>query len=592
MRNRLLAALPALVLALTPDAGAAQTALQLRWELTADSQATFTLTNRDTKPLPASGWAIYFSALHSADSGSVAAGFAIQDVLGDLHRIVPAASFAGLAPGATVKIPYVTQPLRNRSFAPSGPYIVFDSAKDVGVPLSDYIAAPFERSHDVVTPEAQFALDSAISDVPASELPPVFPTPLQVTKGTGELRLSAPPQITAGADLANEATFAADYLRPFFRAGRKGTVPPLRLEVGPVEGQSSPEAYELVIDPATGVRIVGVSSAGVFYGLQSLRTFLPPPTPAAGLVLPATRVVDAPRFGYRGFMLDVARNFQTKPAVLRTLDLLARYKLNVFHMHLTDDEGWRVEIAGLPELTTVGARRGHTLDSKRFLQPAFGSGPRVDQPWGSGFFSHADYIEIVRYAAARHIEVIPEIEMPGHARAAIKAMEARADRGHSLSEPEDRSVYTSVQGYPDNVINPALESTYRFIERVVGDLAAMHREAGAPLRHTHLGGDEGPGGGRGRRACGRPVSRASIISGSCPTAGSSRSSRRRASSPRAGKRSPCGRHAATGGARSSSIPDSPSAAGAPTSGTTFPAGAPRTSPTASRTVGTTSCSAP
>jgi hexosaminidase len=496
MRNRLLPVLSAFVLALTPDAGAAQTALQLRWELTADSQATFTLTNRDTKPLPASGWAIYFSALHSADSGSVGAGFAIQDVLGDLHRIVPGAGFAGLAPGATVKIPYVTQPLRNRSFAPAGPYLVFDSAKDVGVPLSDYLAAPFERSHDVVTPEAQFALDSAISDVPASELPPVFPTPLQVTKGTGELRLGAPPQITAGADLANEATFAADYLRPYFRAGRKGTVPPplLRLEVGPVEGQSSPEAYELVIDPATGVRIVGVSSAGVFYGLQSLRTLLPAPTPAAGLVLPALRVVDAPRFGYRGFMLDVARNFQAKPAVLRTLDLLARYKLNVFHMHLTDDEGWRVEIAGLPELTTVGARRGHTLDSKRFLQPAFGSGPRVDQPWGSGFFSHADYVEIVRYAAARHIEVIPEIEMPGHARAAIKAMDARADREYSLSDPEDRSVYTSVQGYPDNVINPALESTYRFIERVVGDLAAMHREAGAPLRHIHMGGDEVPGG--------------------------------------------------------------------------------------------------
>src|ERR1051326_8861416 len=226
MRNRLLPVLSAFVLALTPDAGAAQTALQLRWELTADSQATFTLTNRDTKPLPASGWAIYFSALHSADSGSVGAGFAIQDVLGDLHRIVPGAGFAGLAPGATVKIPYVTQPLRNRRFAPAGPYLVFDSAKDVGVPLSDYLAAPFERSHDVVTPEAQFALDSAISDVPASELPPVFPTPLQVTKGTGELRLGAPPQITAGADLANEATFAADYLRPYFRAGRKGTVPP------------------------------------------------------------------------------------------------------------------------------------------------------------------------------------------------------------------------------------------------------------------------------------------------------------------------------------------------------------------------------
>jgi hexosaminidase len=501
MRNRLLPALPTLVLALTPGTGDAQTALQLRWELTADSQASFTLTNRDSKPLPASGWAISFSALHSAQPGSVGAGFAFdfQDMLGDLHRIVPAAGFAGLAPGATVKIPYVTQPLRNRSFAPAGPYIVFDMAKDVGVPLSDYVAAPFERSHDVVTPEAQFALDSSVRDLPASDLPPVFPTPLQVTKGTGELRLTATPRVIAGAELGDEATFAAEYLLPYFRAGRKAvTAPPLRLEVGPVEGQSSPEAYELVVDPTTGIRIVGVSPAGVFYGLQSLRSLLPAPTPAAGLVLPAIRVVDAPRFGYRGFMLDVARNFQPKAAVLRTLDLLARYKLNVLHLHLTDDEGWRIEIAGLPELTAVGARRGHTLDSKQFLQPAFGSGPRVDQPWGSGFFSHTDYVEIVRYATARHIEVIPEIEMPGHARAAAKSMEARwratGDRQYLLTDPDDRSVYTSVQGYPDNVINPALESTYGFIERVVRELAAMHREAGAPLRHIHMGGDEVPAG--------------------------------------------------------------------------------------------------
>jgi len=352
--------------------------------------------------------------------------------------------------------------------------------------VNDYVAAPFERSQRVVTPEAQFALDSGARDIPASELPPVFPTPVQVTKETGALRLTAMPQVAAPAELATEAAFAAEYLRPYFRAGGKGGAATLRLQVGPVEGQSSLEAYELVVDSAAGIRIVGVSPAGVFYGLQSLRSLLPPPTPRAGLVLPAIRVVDAPRFGYRGFMLDVARNFHPKAAVLRTLDLLARYKLNVFHMHLTDDEGWRVEIAGLPELTAVGARRGHTLDSKGFLQPAFGSGPQVGRAYGSGFFSRADYVEIVRYAAARHIEVIPEIEMPGHARAAIKAL--------GLTDPHDTSVYTSVQGYPDNVMNPALESTYGFIERVVSDLVAMHREAGAPLRHIHMGGDEVPAG--------------------------------------------------------------------------------------------------
>src|SRR5207302_7602774 len=197
-------------------------------------------------------------------------------------------------------------------------------------------------------------------------------------------------------------------------------------------------------------------------------------------------------------MLDVARNFHPKPVVLRTLDLLARYKLNVFHLHLTDDEGWRIELPSLPALTAVGARRGHTLDSGTHLPPAFGSGPNVDRPFGSGCYSRVDYMEILRYAAARHIEVIPELEMPGHARAAVKAMEARArttgDGRYLLSDPDDRSRYTSAQGYHDNVMNPALESTYRFIERVIGDVVAMHREAGVPLRHIHMGGDEVPNG--------------------------------------------------------------------------------------------------
>jgi len=264
--------------------------------------------------------------------------------------------------------------------------------------------------------------------------------------------------------------------------------------VGAVAGQTSPDAYSLVVDPVQGIRIVGASPSGVFYGLQSLRSLLPTagPTPRPGLVVPAIRMVDAPRFGYRGFMLDVARNFHPKPVVLRTLDLLARYKLNVFHLHLTDDEGWRIELPSLPELTALGARRGHTLDSGTHLPPAFGSGPDVDRPWGSGFYSRADYVDILRYAAARHIEVIPEIEMPGHARAAIKSMEA--NQQYRLSDPDDRSVYTSAQGYHDNVMNPVLESTYRFIERVVGELVAIHREAGVPLRHIHMGGDEVPAG--------------------------------------------------------------------------------------------------
>ena len=339
MHNRLFV-LTTLLLTVTTSTVGGQTALQLRWELTADTNAAFTLTNRDTKPLPPTGWAIYFSALHSAKDGSVGAGFEIQDVLGDLHRLVPGAGSAALAPGSRLQIPYVTHPLINRSYAPHGPYIVFDNAPGVGVPLSDYVAAPFQRTQRVMTPQAQFARDSMIRDIPASELPLVFPTPVQATRGTGELRLSALPPIDAPPDLAREARFATQYLQPYVGEGNASAA--VRLEVGPVEGQSSPEAYELVIDPRTGVRIVGVSSAGVFYGLQSFRTLLTPPAKGSGVVLPAMRVVDAPRFSYRGFMLDVSRNFHPKASVLRTLDLMARYKLNVFHFHLTDDEGWRI----------------------------------------------------------------------------------------------------------------------------------------------------------------------------------------------------------------------------------------------------------
>jgi hexosaminidase len=517
-------ALSALILlALTAASGSSQTSLQLKWELKGDvfrgatdegaSRAAFTLTNRDAKPLAGHGWGIYFSALHEPLPGTVEGGVAIERVTGDLQRIVPGPAFPGVAPGETVRFEYLTPLLTNISFAPTGPYVVFDEASTEAHPLKDYVAVPFERPPQegrnprVVTPQAQYALDEAARDIPPGALPPVFPTPLSLQKREGELRLDAMPVVSAPPELQAEATFAAGYLRPHFVGlAAKGGAPALRLETGKVEGQDSLEAYELVVDPREGIRIRGNSPAGVFYGLQSLRCLLPAVAPPAkGLALPALTIVDAPRFGYRGFFLDVARNFQPKASVLRTLDLLARYKLNVFHFHLTDDEGWRVEIPSLPELTSVGARRGHTLDSSRFLPPAYGSGPDVDRPYGSGFFSKADYGEILRYAAARHIEVIPELEMPGHARAAIKAMEARSralrEAGDAdgakrflLSDPEDRSTYTSSQLYHDNVMNPALPSTYAFVERVVQDLVALHREAGVPLRNLHMGGDEVPGG--------------------------------------------------------------------------------------------------
>src|SRR5260370_22410059 len=229
------------------------------------------------------------SGRHGAKRGTVGGGFRIDDLPGDLHGLVPAGGFAGLDPGASVRIPYVTRLLLNRRFVPQGPYIVFDDAKDLGVPLTDYVAVPFERPPQgegrdprLVSPANQFTLDSAIRDIPASELPPVFPTPAEVSPGAGALHLKALPTVEAPEALRTEGAFAAEYLRPYFGSARTGGVPPLRLEVGAVEGQASAEAYALVVDSVQGVRIVGASPAGVFYGLPSLRSLLPAAPPHAG----------------------------------------------------------------------------------------------------------------------------------------------------------------------------------------------------------------------------------------------------------------------------------------------------------------------
>jgi hexosaminidase len=516
MRTTIAAALVFVACGVLP--ARAQTRLQLQWELKGDvfadtrdrgaSQAVFTLTNGGTQPLPARGWAIYFNALLPPAPGSEKGGVVIERVIGELFRMVPDASFRGLAPGQRAAFEYRTGLMGNVTQAPVGPYIVFDENPAKGHAIRNYTALPFERPDQqgrpprVVTPEARYDKNAAIRDLPADSLPPILPTPRLLQMKEGTLKLDRLPVISAPPNLRAEMIFAASLFDAPAADGWSGK---LTLELGAVEGQSSPEAYELEVGPA-GIRIVGNSRAGVFYGLQSLRSLLPPAGPAsAGFVLQAMRVVDAPRFSYRGLHLDVARNFQPKPSVLRVLDLMARYKLNVLHFHLTDDEGWRIEVPGLPELTEVGARRGHTLDSASCLPPAYGSGPDVDQPFGSGFYSRSDYIEILKYAAARHVEVIPEIEMPGHARAAIKAMDARfrrltasgdaaSARQYLLSEGGDRSVYKSVQDFPDNVMNPAQDTTYAFIEKVVGEMVAVHQEAGVPLRNLHMGGDEVPAG--------------------------------------------------------------------------------------------------
>jgi len=511
--------------AAAPSASAAQ--LQLRWEVQRNvftpnneggrSWSSFTLTNLAAKALPAQGWAVYFNCVAGVELKDVEGPFVIERISGTWYRFRPTEKFSALSTGQSRRLSFFhPEVMVKTAKAPVGPYIVYDAEPTVGHAITDYAVVPFTRAEQwnhgtgdpmpIITQQEQFKRNVNIVDIAEDALPPVFPTPRQFEKSSGVLRWTALPSVVGAANLKREIAFATALLKPYFASAKTNAAAPgVHLVVAPIAGQTSTEAYELRVDPIAGVTLTGNSAAGVALGLQSLRTLLPvQPQPQQGLMLPSLRINDAPRFAYRGVQLDVARNFQPKATVKRLLDLMARYKLNKFHFHLTDDEGWRLEIAGLPELTSVGARRGHTLDGHEFLQPAYGSGADVNDAYGSGFYSAADYIEILQYADALHIEVIPEIEMPGHARAAVKAMESRYlelqksgrkdARQYLLNDLEDKSVYRSAQLYTDHVMNPGLPSTYAFIERIFDQVAALHKQAGVKLHTIHVGADELPNG--------------------------------------------------------------------------------------------------
>ncbi|WP_375373532.1 family 20 glycosylhydrolase [Micromonospora sp. ATA51] len=223
------------------------------------------------------------------------------------------------------------------------------------------------------------------------------------------------------------------------------------------------EGYRLHVAPAE-VRIVADTAAGLWYGVQTLRQLLPSavesPTPVAERwVVPGGLVVDRPRFPYRGAMLDVARHFFGVADVLRVIDHLARYKLNHLHLHLTDDQGWRIAVDSWPRLATVG---GAT---------EVGGGP-------GGWYTAADYRRIVRYAARRHVTVVPEIDLPGHTNAALLAYPELAP--DKVAPPP----YTGTEvGF--SYVDPADERTYDFVADVVGEVAAL-----TPGPWLHIGGDE------------------------------------------------------------------------------------------------------
>lgn len=430
---------------------------QVVWtEGTTDDDGMATHTLEIQNPPAGTDWTLWFSQFRTPVAMEANAPGEIIFVGGTLYRAVPSAE----AQGNVLTLRYKARALENQCRAPEGFYL----QKRGQIPVAVECKYVYQPSQEVPSFAYNHVNTNVFDMIPRLKQ-------VEATEGTTDLNQEAKTYIVSGQ-----------------RAGW----------------------YKITLDGS--VRIDAADKDGAYYAsvtLDNLRRN------AAGNAIPNAIITDWPDLTYRGLMLDVSRDFTKKADLLRLIDILAHYKINYFHLHFGDDEGWRIAIDALPELTTYGAARciptlnaDGTINEPDALQPTYCiAADRNDTTSsGNGFYSHADFVDILRYAYERHIRVIPEFDTPGHSRAAIKSMEVRAartgDTAYLLSEAGDTSVYMSVQDYSDNALNVALPSTYKFIETVFDGLINMYKEAGVPLDAIHIGGDEVPEGAwEGSPAC-------------------------------------------------------------------------------------------
>ncbi len=262
----------------------------------------------------------------------------------------------------------------------------------------------------------------------------------------------------------------------------------------------SAEAYHLEIAEKS-IYLESADYPGLVYALQSLHQLIDL-AEIENASWPILQIEDAPRFNYRGFLVDIARNYYGLSKLKQVVDLMSQFKLNHLDLRLTDDEGWRIEIEGLPELTSVGSKRGFTQNELDRLIPMYGSGAHGSLR-SDGFLTQSEFKELLSYAALRNVQIIPQISFPSHARAAVKAMESRyhhyLNLGDSekaneflLTDLEDQSTYRSAQNYDDNIVCICNESAYNFYEKVVSSITKNYDEADVPLTIFSIGADEVP----------------------------------------------------------------------------------------------------
>ncbi|NTS76233.1 carbohydate-binding domain-containing protein [Catenovulum sp. SM1970] len=485
------------------------------------------ITNNSDVAIPSGEgkWSFYFHSTRVITDILNQPGLKVKHINGDLHRIYPTKSFTGLKAGQTLNFQYKAEfwIVAKSDFMPRA--FMYQEGLEPAVFANtdtedfDQFVLPFtepkqlkryqtpEDKWNQPTAESRYQANKATNAVKLKGLATrIIPTPSSIDVSSSETKVDASWSIEYQGRAKNEASFLADKLAnllqtelsttPVKKRSKSDNIISLMIDERLAGGKA--ESYQLEIDDDR-IEITGSDEAGVFYGIQSLLA-LAPVTAKGSFKVNEVEIEDSPRYAYRGMQYDIGRNFHGKENILKLIDGMATYKLNTLHLHITDDEGWRLEIPGLPELTEIAGSRCFDLTERKCLMTQLGTGPHKSGS-GNGFLTVDDFVEILKFAAERHVEVIPEIEAPGHARSQIIAMEARYDRLMAegkpgaakeflLSDPEDKSQYRTQQNYYDNAMNACLPSAAKFMDKVTYELQQMYRQAELKLNVFHVGGDE------------------------------------------------------------------------------------------------------
>ena len=460
---------------------------------------TLDITNKTNNDI-SSLWSLHWNQISAlVDSESLPKNTKYEYIAGQSYNILSFGNDYSLKKGETISIDLKQRGgVKRKSDFPMGGFVVInENIIDVKfINLWDNA----EDIQDLNIPNAndRFYYNYSSKLLEKSQLDLIVPTPNKIELLEGQMDLKTKYSIDIDESLNLNFDFAKSLMSRVSNIISNDKEADIKLIF--VDNLAK-ESYELNINNDS-ISIFASDRAGALYGLQSLKQiFLVAKlenTPIRNL-----KINDSPKFSYRGMLLDISRNFYGPKKIKQILDYLSFFKINYLDFRLTDDEGWRLEIPGLEELTEVGSKRGYTKDESENLIPIYGSGPDSNSSPGSGYLSKSEFIDILKYANQRNITIIPQISYPSHIRSAIVSMNARYQKymrlgdkdeaeKYLLIDPDDESEYYSAQGFDDNIACICRESAFTFYEKVIDEIYLMYKEAGVKMKKFGVGADELP----------------------------------------------------------------------------------------------------